>query len=55
MSQQKTPIYSPAIKTNVVDTWRRFGWVPPSEQKACQEKWRNYKGLDCRASEGGAK
>jgi hypothetical protein len=25
--------YIPALKTNVQATWRKFGWVPPSEQK----------------------
>lgn len=25
--------YIDASKTNVQDTWRRFGWVPPSELK----------------------
>jgi hypothetical protein len=25
--------YVNAAKTNVQDTWRKFGWVPPSESK----------------------
>ena len=25
--------YIDASKTNVQDTWRKFGWVPPSELK----------------------
>jgi hypothetical protein len=24
--------YIPSVKTNVQNTWRRFGWKPPSEQ-----------------------
>ena len=29
--------YVPAEKTNITDTWRRFGWTPLEEQKAKQE------------------
>ena len=25
--------YIPQAQTNVQETWKRFGWVPPSEQK----------------------
>ena len=25
--------YIPANKTNVADTWRKFGWLPPSKTK----------------------
>jgi hypothetical protein len=25
--------YTPARDTNVSDTWRRFGWVPPSTNR----------------------
>lgn len=26
--------YTNSAATNVLETWRRFGWAPPSEQKA---------------------
>lgn len=29
--------YIDASKTNVQDTWRKFGWVPPSELKQSTE------------------
>ena len=35
--------YIPAAKTNVVDTLKRFGFEPPSEDKRYQEKWRAYR------------
>lgn len=37
--------YTPAAKTNVIETWRRFGWVPPSEQVEYQDKWQYYRSL----------
>lgn len=30
-------VWTPPVNTNVQDTWKRHGWVPPSEQKK-QEK-----------------
>jgi len=36
--------YVPAWKTDVQQTWRRFGWVPPSQQAKpdeVAEKWGN--------------
>jgi len=35
--------YIPAAKTNVVDTLKRFGFKPPSEDLRYQEKWRTYR------------
>lgn len=26
-------VYTPSSKTNVMETFRRFGWTPPSEDK----------------------
>jgi len=26
-------VYVPSDKTDITQTWRRAGWVPPSEQK----------------------
>jgi hypothetical protein len=25
--------WTPAVKTNVQETWRRFGWIPTTEQE----------------------
>jgi len=36
--------YVPAWRTDVQQTWRRFGWVPPSQQAKpdeVAEKWGN--------------
>jgi len=36
--------YVPAWRTDVQQTWRRFGWVPPSQQAKpdeVTEKWGN--------------
>lgn len=30
--------YVPANKTNIMETFRKMGWTPPSELKAQQEK-----------------
>lgn len=32
-------IYVIAAATDVAATWRRFGWVPPSELPEYHEKW----------------
>jgi hypothetical protein len=37
--------YVPAAKTNVVETLRKLGWTPPSEDKRFQEKFNTYKHL----------
>lgn len=37
--------YVPAAGTDVLATFRRKGWTPPSEQAATQEKWQYYKSL----------
>lgn len=39
------PAYAPASATDVVATFRRYGWIPPSEDPAMQEKWSYYKRL----------
>jgi len=26
-------VYIPANLTNIQDTWKRFGWIPPSEKR----------------------
>jgi hypothetical protein len=37
--------YVPAAGTNVLATFRRLGWTPPSEDPKTQEKWQYYKSL----------
>jgi hypothetical protein len=40
--------YVPAAKTNVLETFKRLGWVPPSESPKIQKKWANYRHLAAR-------
>lgn len=35
--------YTRSEKTNVLETLRRCGFEPPSEDKRFQEKWERYK------------
>lgn len=42
--QQHKP-YNTAAQTDVLSTWRRFGFVPPSEQQEYKDKWDYYKRL----------
>jgi hypothetical protein len=35
--------YIPSAKTNVLDTLRKLGFEPPSEDKRIQEKWNRYR------------
>jgi hypothetical protein len=32
-----------AAATNVETTWRKFGYIPPSEQQEYQLKWKRFK------------
>jgi hypothetical protein len=40
--------YVPSAKTNVLETFIRMGWVPPSENPKVQKKWANYRHLAAR-------
>jgi len=42
-------IYTPAVKTDVLATFRRLGWTPPSEDPAVVAKWAYYKLLPTRS------
>jgi hypothetical protein len=33
----------PSFSTDVMKTFKRLGFVPPSEQKAYQKKWAEHK------------
>jgi hypothetical protein len=35
--------YTPSAKTNIIETLRKCGFEPPSEDKRCQEKWARYR------------
>lgn len=41
-------IYTPASGTDIVATWRKHGYVPPSELPAYQAKWDYYQSLPLR-------
>jgi len=32
-------LYDLAVNTDITRTWRRYGWVPPSELPAYHAKW----------------
>ena len=44
-------IYTPAVKTDVLATFKRLGWTPPSEDPAMIAKWEYYKNLATRKHE----
>lgn len=35
--------YVPASKTNILETLRKVGFEPPSEDKRYQDKWARYR------------
>jgi len=35
--------YRLAVTTDVQRTWRKHGWVPPSELTEYQDKWKRFK------------
>jgi hypothetical protein len=41
MSKLKDIKYVPSHKTNVLETLKRIGWTPPSEDLRFQEKWQH--------------
>ena len=41
-------VYTPS-GTDITERWRtKFGWIPPSELKEYQDKWRYYQNLPMR-------
>ena len=41
-------IYTPSVKTDIIATFRRLGWTPPSEDPAIVAKWEYYKSIALR-------
>ena len=38
--------YNPSLSTNIMDRFRKMGWVPPSEDPKYLEKWNYYKNCE---------
>jgi transposase len=34
--------YDPSGTTHIMDRFRKMGWVPPSEDKTYQKKWKYF-------------
>jgi hypothetical protein len=41
-------IYTPAVATDVMVTFRRLGWTPASEDPAIVVKWKRYQEIHLR-------
>jgi len=48
MNDNEDMIYKTAAQTDVLATFRRLGWIPPSEDAAVKAKWEYYKSLPMR-------
>jgi hypothetical protein len=48
MKDQEDMIYKTAAQTDILATFRRLGWTPPSEQPEVIAKWEYYKSLPLR-------
>lgn len=38
--------------TNVQQTWKEHGWLPPSDDPTIKAKWQYYRTLDVQLEEG---
>ena len=43
--------YTPAVATTVAETWRRFGWLPTSEQERAKRRFGTSDARDARVVE----
>lgn len=44
-------VYKTSAETNVLETWRKFGFIPPSEIEQYRLKWLEFRSLHLRAEE----
>ena len=47
--EQKFTVYKRT--TDVQQTWKQYGWTPPSEDPAVVAKWQFYRTLDTASNE----
>lgn len=48
MTYHSDIVYIPSNATDIVATWRKYGYVPPSELPEYQAKWQYYQELPLR-------
>jgi hypothetical protein len=48
MTCHSDKIYVPSSATDVMATWRKHGYVPPSELQLYQERWQYFQSLPMR-------
>ena len=46
------PIMKFKKATNVQQTWKEHGWIPPSDDPLIRAKWQFYRTLDVQMEEG---
>jgi hypothetical protein len=44
-------VYKTATQTNVLETWRKYGFTPPSEIEQYRLKWLEFRSLHLREEE----
>lgn len=44
-------IYKTAAETNVMETWRKYGFVPPSEIEEYRLRWLEFRSLHLRVED----
>jgi len=47
MKKKDEYVWTPS-GTSIMERWRALGWVPPSELKEYQDKWKYYQNLPLR-------
>ena len=48
MTSHGDMIYTPSSGTDIMATWRKYGYVPPTELPEYQAKWDYYQSLPLR-------